>query len=146
MRYLGQIHEWSVELASNGLDELGVAELGDAFHQRHQALYSYSEPGSPVELVNLECSVIGRLPRPPLPELPLPAEVGEPVPASRRKMLFSADGEWQPTAVYDGNRLQPGQTMQGPCVIEENTTNIVIPPGWQASLTPSATYRVTPRT
>jgi N-methylhydantoinase A len=61
-------------------------------------------------------------------------------------MLFRADGEWQPTAVYDGNHLQPGQTVQGPCVIEESTTNIVIPPGWQACLTPSATYRVTPQT
>ncbi|SFQ09800.1 N-methylhydantoinase A [Geopseudomonas sagittaria] len=146
MRYLGQIHECSVELASSQLDEQSLTALCDAFHQRHQALYSYSEPGSPVELVNLECSVIGRLPRPPLPELPVPAEAAAPVPASLRKMLFSADGEWQPTAVYDGNHLQPGQTVQGPCVIEESTTNIVIPPGWQASLTPSATYRVTPRT
>jgi N-methylhydantoinase A len=146
MRYLGQIHECSVELASSRLDEQGLAALCDSFHRRHQALYSYSEPGSPVELVNLECSVIGRLPRPPLPELPQPAEVGEAAPSSLRKMLFSADGDWQATPVYDGNQLQAGQTVQGPCVIEESTTNIVIPPGWQATLTPSATYRVTPRT
>ncbi|MFP3335172.1 hypothetical protein SB761_31220, partial [Pseudomonas sp. SIMBA_064] len=58
-------------------------------------------------------------------------------------MLFSADGEWQRTPVFNGNRLLPGQTVQGPCVIEEDTTNIVVPPGWQACLEPSATYRVT---
>jgi len=40
--------------------------------------------------------------------------------------------------------LQSGQRVQGPCVIEESTTNIVVPPGWQATLAPSATYRLTP--
>lgn len=144
MRYLGQIHECSVELACERLDEAGLAALIESFHQRHRTLYSYSEPGSPVELVNLECSVIGRLPRPPQPELAAVDGEAPAQPASWRQVLFSAAGEWLETAIYDGNRLQPGQTVQGPCVIEEDTTNIVVPPGWQACLAPSATYRVTP--
>ncbi|HHJ4328267.1 TPA: hydantoinase/oxoprolinase family protein [Klebsiella pneumoniae] len=143
MRYLGQIHECSVELDCEQLDGAGLARLIEAFHARHRVLYSYSEPGSPVELVNLECSVIGCLPRPPQPELP-PADGSQAVPQSHRPVLFSADGEWLSTAIYDGNRLQAGHCVSGPCVIEEDTTNIVVPPGWQASLEPSATYRITP--
>ncbi|WP_375739835.1 hydantoinase/oxoprolinase family protein [Pseudomonas boanensis] len=143
MRYLGQIHECSVELKEHQLDEAGLAALCESFHSLHKTLYSYSEKGSPVELVNLECSVIGHLPRPPQPELQGPANPPAPVPNSLRPMLFSADGDWQSTAVFNGNRLLPGQTVQGPCVIEEDTTNIVVPPGWQATLEPSATYRVT---
>ncbi|MDH4557930.1 hydantoinase/oxoprolinase family protein [Pseudomonas sp. BN417] len=143
MRYLGQIHECSVELEAHQLDEVGLATLCEAFHARHQTLYSYSERSSPVELVNLECSVIGQLPRPPHRELQGPANPPSPVPDSLRPMLFSAEGEWQSTAVFNGNRLLPSQTVQGPCVIEEDTTNIVVPPGWQATLEPSATYRVT---
>ncbi|MDT4840754.1 Acetophenone carboxylase gamma subunit [compost metagenome] len=143
MRYLGQIHECSVELARHELDAAGLAELIESFHGRHQTLYSYSEPDSPVELVNLECSVIGHLPRPPQPELQGPAEPPAATPDSLRPMLFSADGDWQSTPVFNGNRLLPGQSVQGPCVIEEDTTNIVVPPGWQATLEPSATYRVT---
>ncbi|MFP3520001.1 hydantoinase/oxoprolinase family protein, partial [Pseudomonas sp. SIMBA_077] len=61
IRYLGQIHECSVELASNELDPAGLGALREAFHSRHKALFSYSEPQSPIELVNLECSVIARL-------------------------------------------------------------------------------------
>ncbi|MDN5530306.1 MAG: hydantoinase/oxoprolinase family protein, partial [Pseudomonas sp.] len=87
--------------------------------------------------------VIGHLPRPPQPELQGPAEPPAPTAQSVRPMLFSADGEWQPTPVFNGNHLLPGQTVHGPCVIEEDTTNIVLPPGWQARLEPSATYRVT---
>jgi N-methylhydantoinase A len=59
-------------------------------------------------------------------------------------MLFNTQDDWQDTPVYNGDRLQAGQTIQGPCVIEEATTNIVVPPGWQATLAPSATYRLTP--
>ncbi|WP_152223548.1 hydantoinase/oxoprolinase family protein [Pseudomonas sp. SCB32] len=143
MRYLGQIHECSVELEAHRLDEAGLAALCEAFHERHRKLFSYSEEASPVELVNLECSVIGHLPRPPQLELQGPANPPVAVPDSLRPMLFSADGEFQSTAVFNGNRLLPGQTVQGPCVIEEDTTNIVVPPLWQATLEPSATYRVT---
>ncbi|MNV72657.1 hypothetical protein D3C71_1657630 [compost metagenome] len=132
-----------MELDRHVLDSDGLAELIASFHTRHQTLYSYSELQSPVELVNLECSVIGHLPRPPQPALQGPAQPPSAVADTLRPMRFSADGEWQSTPVFNGNRLLPGQTVQGPCVIEEDTTNIVVPPGWQAVLEPSATYRVT---
>ena len=144
IRYLGQIHECNVELSCERLDYSSLAALREAFHQRHKALFSYSEPDSPIELVNLECSVIARLQRPPMPELAIPAEASAASPVGHRPMLFSAQDDWQDTPVYNGDRLQAGQTIQGPCVIEEATTNIVVPPGWQATLAPSATYRLTP--
>lgn len=144
IRYLGQIHECGVELSCDTLDAQSLAVLREAFHERHKVLFSYSEPNSPIELVNLECSVIARLQRPPLPRLPVPAENREPQPATQRSMLFSNETGWQATAVYNGERLEAGQTLCGPCVVEETTTNIVVPPGWQLTLDPSATYRLTP--
>ncbi|WP_439861809.1 caprolactamase subunit alpha [Pseudomonas sp. MBLB4136] len=144
IRYLGQIHECSVELTSEQLDSQGLHELREAFHRKHKALFSYSEPDSPVELVNLECSVIARLKRPPMPELAAPGEASAAVPASHRPMLFNAQDEWQDTAVYDGDRIEVGQMIKGPCVIQEATTNIVVPPGWNVTLAPSATYQLTP--
>ena len=143
VRYLGQIHECNVELSCEQLDHSSLAALREAFHQRHKALFSYSEPDSPIELVNLECSVIARLQRPPMPELSIPREVIAASPIGHRPMLFSVQDDWQDTPVYNGDHLQAGQTVQGPCVIEEATTNIVVPPGWQATLAPSATYRLT---
>ncbi|MCF6762448.1 hydantoinase/oxoprolinase family protein [Pseudomonas fragi] len=143
IRYLGQIHECSVELPHDHLDLAGLQALREAFHTRHKALFSYSEPQSPVELVNLECSVIARLQRPPMPQLALPAEHTTPKPSGQRQMLFGAQSDWEQTPVYAGERLQAGQCVRGPCVIEEATTTIVVPPGWQAMLAPSATYRLT---
>lgn len=145
IRYLGQVHECSVELSCDQLDAAGLAALRDAFHTRHKALFSYSEPDSPAELVNLECSVIARLQRPPMPTLPSPEDATAAKASGVRPMLFDAQSPWQDTPVYNGERLHAGQTVTGPCVIEELTTNIVVPPGWQATLTPSATYRLTPQ-
>ncbi|WP_323114610.1 hydantoinase/oxoprolinase family protein [Pseudomonas guariconensis] len=143
MRYLGQVHECSVDLAHHELDSEKLAELITAFHSLHETLFSYSETESVVELVNMECSVIGHLPRPKQPRLEAPTNLPAAIPESVRPTRFSADGEWQSTSVFDGNHLLPGQTVEGPCIIEEDTTNIVIPPGWKATLEPSATYRVT---
>ncbi|MNK91224.1 Acetophenone carboxylase gamma subunit [compost metagenome] len=144
IRYLGQIHECNVELSVEQLDSNALAALREAFHQRHKALFSYSEPASPVELVNLECSVIARLQRPPLPELVSSAVPTTARPSEHRPMMFSDKDGWQDTPVYNGDRIEAGQTVQGPCVIEEATTNIVVPPGWKATLAPSATYQLTP--
>lgn len=144
IRYLGQIHECSVDLASNQLDPAGLVALREAFHARHKVLFSYSEPQSPIELVNLECSVIARLQHPPMPELAVADQPQPAQPREQRSMLFDDARGWQPTAVFDGAQVQVGQPLTGPCVIEEATTNIVVPPGWQAILAPSACYRLTP--
>lgn len=42
--------------------------------------------------------------------------------------------------VYDGDKLPPGATLNGPAVIEEITTSIVIEPGWAATLDASGVY------
>lgn len=42
--------------------------------------------------------------------------------------------------VYDGDKLPPGATLDGPAVIEEITTSIVIEPGWAATLDASGVY------
>ncbi|GKW48796.1 caprolactamase subunit alpha [Halomonas sp. NCCP-2165] len=144
IRYLGQIHECTVELQSDHLDAQGWKNLKAAFHDRHEALYSYSEPHSAIELVNLECSVVGRVAPPRMPELAPRGLDLEQARKGQRDMLFDESGDWAPAPVYDGEKLDPDLCIRGPAVIEEPTTNIVIPPGWQASLTRTATYLLTP--
>ncbi|MDI5985677.1 hydantoinase/oxoprolinase family protein [Halomonas sp. M4R5S39] len=144
IRYLGQIHECTVEMERDELDVAGWQALRASFHARHEALYSYCEPHSAIELVNLECSVIGRVSRPELPEL-APAESGpDDALVGHRDMLFNDQGAWTRSPVYRGEALGAEHRIAGPAVIEEATTNIVVPPGWQATLTRSATYLLAP--
>jgi N-methylhydantoinase A len=58
-------------------------------------------------------------------------------------MIFSSDGVALNTPVYDGELLGAGDVLDGPAVIEEITTTIVINPGWHARLDASGTYVIT---
>lgn len=139
MRYVGQVHECTVEIDNFVIDEDSVAKLRDAFHARHEQLYTYREENTPIEVVNLESTLYGKVDRPSLPKITNGGAGTETVKA-KRSMIFSADGKSVEAPVYDGGSLTAGATIGGPAVIEEDTTTIVIEPGWRAELHESGSY------
>lgn len=142
MRYVGQVHECSVDIENFTIDADSVDTLRDAFHAKHEQLYTYSERNTPIEVVNLESTLYGRVDRPDLPTLAAGADVSDAI-KSHRPMIFAADGTAIDGPVYDGSMLGAGALVAGPAVIEETTTTIVIEPDWQASLHESGSYILT---
>ena len=139
MRYVGQVHECTVDVDPFPLDEAALERLKAAFHARHEELYTYSEPGSMVEVVNVESAICGHVDKPR--RMSIAAGKGaEAAQAGLRDMIFAADGATRPTPVYVGALLGAGDRIIGPAVIEEVTTTIVIEPGWTAELTGSGVY------
>jgi N-methylhydantoinase A len=139
MRYVGQVHECTVDVDPFPLDEAALDRLKAAFHARHEELYTYSEPGSMVEVVNVESAISGRVDKPR--RMSIAAGKGaEAALAGTRDMIFAADGVSRSTPVYTGELLGAGDRIAGPAVIEEVTTTIVIEPGWTAELAPSGVY------
>ena len=55
-------------------------------------------------------------------------------------MIFDRSGKATKNPVYDGAMLKAGNAIDGPAVIEEVTTTIVIEPGWRAKLDERGTY------
>jgi N-methylhydantoinase A len=144
MRYAGQIHECTVAIGNFEIDAKAIERVKNAFHKRHKELYTYAEPHSVVEAVNIESTLYGSVEK----LKPLRIGKGSP-PASavkgRRKAIFANSRTPVATPVYDGSRLGAGARIQGPAIIEEVTTTIVIEPGWIAKLDASASYLITPR-
>jgi len=142
MRYVGQVHECTVDIGTFKVDAKSVAKIIEAFHRRHEQLYTYSERHSTVEVVNIESTVYGRVEKPERMALPK----GKPVASAlkgHRDAVFSADGKRVKTPVYDGGLLGAGAKIAGPAIIEEVTTTIVIEPGWKAVLDQSGSYLIT---
>jgi N-methylhydantoinase A len=54
----------------------------------------------------------------------------DPIRALKRKrpVFFKELGGFVETPCYDGDKLQHGNTMTGPAIIEEKTTTLVVPP------------------
>lgn len=145
MRYVGQVHECTVDVETFEINAKTIDQIKDAFHRRHEELYTYCERHSTVEVVNIEATVYGLIDKPRLPAL----RKGKRLPDTlkgHRKAIFSASGKGIRTPVYDGSALGAGAVIDGPAVIEETTTTIVIEPGWVAKLHSSGSYVITRKT
>ena len=139
MRYVGQIHECTVNIDFFEITEETLQNIKEAFHNRHEELYTYSEKDSPVELVNIESTIYGRIDRPNYSELENKGQINDALKISRN-LIFSEKGNSLKTLVYDGNKLSPGNLIDGPAVVEEDTTTLVIENGWFLELHKSGTY------
>jgi N-methylhydantoinase A len=142
MRYVGQVHECSVDIGDTIVGEASIGAIKAAFHALHRQLFTYDEPDSLIEIVNIESTVYGKTDM--LNAAALPRGQGvEAAIKGRRAMIFSAEVRPQDTPVYDGERLGADDRIAGPAVIEEPTTTIVVQPGWTAWLDATACYVIT---
>ncbi|WP_207100692.1 hydantoinase/oxoprolinase family protein [Paracoccus shandongensis] len=142
MRYVGQVHECTVDVDPFEITEAALERLKAAFHARHEELYTYSEPNSAVEVVNVESAITGAVDRPGRTTL-APGKGAHSALRGTREMIFNAEGIAHETPVYDGALLGAGDRISGPAVIQEVTTTIVIEPGWVADLHESGVYVLT---
>ena len=144
MRYVGQVHECTVDIETFDINAKTIDRVKEAFHQRHEELYTYSERHSAVEVVNIESTILGLIDKPKLPVLGRRKRPDDAV-REHRKAIFSASGKTIRTPVYSGDLLGAGAVVNGPAIIEEVTTTIVIQPGWTAKLHASGSYVLTRR-
>jgi N-methylhydantoinase A len=139
MRYVGQIHECTVDIGTFEITVETIEQIKDAFHDRHEQLFTYSERHNDVELVNIESTLYGRVERPNPAEVASGSRIEDAV-KGQRNLIFSDDGKAITAPVYDGARIGAGNRVGGPAVIEEETATLVIQPGWQIELHKSASY------
>ncbi len=139
MRYVGQVHECTVDIGTFEINAKTIDKVKEAFHARHEELYTYSERHNAVEVVNLESTLFGRIEKPNAPKIGKGVTVAKAI-KGHRKAIFAASGKATKTPIYDGEKLGAGAKIVGPAIIEEVTTTIVIEPGWKAELHASGSY------
>lgn len=129
LRYAAQQSAITVPLDSMGFN---VLNLTSAFEARHQVLFGHIQEGGSVELVKVRVCAIGKLS--PTLRLAEPAAPRTAVPTTRRKVWVDAVSGWQDVAIYAGSDLEPGDLVQGPAVIDEQTTTILLRSGDRAEV------------
>jgi N-methylhydantoinase A len=139
MRYVGQGYEVEVpvqDLAADGLPQ----RLAAAFDRSYVQLYGRTEKDTPAEIVSWRVVVQG-----PVPELTRAVATPSVSAATARDRADTArSGERQAfsiaqrrfvaTPVFSRYRLQPGAQLQGPAIIEERESTVVVPDGAQVSV------------
>ncbi len=123
LRYRGQAFELSVPLSDS---------LEEDFHRAHEEAYGYRDPEAEVELVTLRATATT-----PGPEID-PAAVGKAAEGAERGRRDTIYGD---TEIIRGEP-EPGETIEGPAVVELREATLAVPPGWAGEVLESGTIRI----
>ena len=131
MRYGEQIFEIDVPFTEEDLDAPDLLfRLGRAFERRHEQLYTYSLEDQEPVLVNARVATVGRMPAPPSE----PSASGASPAGPRGERRIYLEG-WCTAPVYAFSELAAGQSIEGPAIVESDTTTVLLRPGDRATAT-----------
>ncbi len=154
--FFGLEQEGRVEMLEQGVPEQGIAvlhkvhmryegsdtqlivdftdlrELVKSFEEAHKKRFGFimEDKALVVEAVSVE--VIGVTERVSDPVIKID-DIAEPTPIDTVRMY--SYGEYHETQVFAREALKPGACINGPAILTEKTTTIIIEPGWQAEVT-----------
>ena len=138
-RYLGQIWELDTPLPVDrffGDDDL-AAYVG-AFHDVHERVFAVRDPNSPIETVSWKARLKVALSEPPVPAPPVEfTEVKQS--ATSRPCFFGGKTPLE-VPIYKPGDLLRGSRIQGPAIIEESTTTLVVYPDMAVSISGNGNY------
>jgi N-methylhydantoinase A len=123
VRYEGQSYELSIPLPRGIVTKSAVRYAVRDFHRRHQTQYGYSQPDKPVEIVNVRSYCRGTAGTIEGITGTFARERG---PIRKRRVWFT-NGRGIECQVFQRNNLPPGSKGEGPCVIEDYDSTMVIP-------------------
>jgi N-methylhydantoinase A len=139
-RYRAQIWELDVPIPSR-IDAAGISALEDAFHETHERVFAVREPGQYLECLLWKVRATAVPHKPGVyPRTRGEGEgEGEPQPALVAPAYFRETG-LVPVPSYDGVSLPRGARIEGPALIREPTTTVVVYPGSTAALSALGNY------
>ena len=127
MQFIGQTHLISISLPSLDTPQ---EEIQRIFEAAYFDRFQVELPEIRANLVNLKTSVIGLRPEFDLGRIldpSLRAASVEEAAEGQRQVWF--DGEWHATTIYARDRLPISGKFNGPAIVEQMDTTIVIEPG-----------------
>lgn len=133
MQYFGQLNDIEIVSPHPALeDDAQLDDLIAAFEDAYGKVYARSARSPELGYLVTHAIVTGRA-EVEKPALPDTGEVGgEPEPKGERDVWW--DGRFEPTPLYELDRLRAGQTVRGPAVVESVATTMALPPGREARL------------
>ncbi|MCO5093493.1 hydantoinase/oxoprolinase family protein [Bosea sp. (in: a-proteobacteria)] len=135
MAYEGQSFQIDVMLDEKDVRAGDLANVRRAFHAEHDRLYGHSEPEASVQFTELRVRIRGVLAMPQHDFRPPPRQnAAPPSGAGRMRHVDWGDGQAGPTRIRNYADLDPGEEVQGPAIIEQSDTTIVVPSSFTARM------------
>ena len=141
MRYGGQFHEVEVELSGATFTAGQLAATLSEFHKQHERLYTFQMPWKSVEFFTFRLRASAAKAPFHLRQINQAGPDGAIALKRRRPCWF--EGREVDTPVYDGSRLLAGCRLEGPAIIEEVTTTVVVPASFRCTVDRWKNYLLT---
>ena len=132
LRYAGQGHELTVPVRDGAVDAAELQRLSDAFEALYQQVYGVRITGSSVEVVTW--SVTASTPAAHAERAKLPSADATRAPRSTRSAWDPGTGERRGFGEHWRFDIAAGERVDGPALIAEDETTVVVPAGWHASV------------
>lgn len=127
MRFVGQAFEVPVTLSEDDVRQVDRELISKMFGQAHEKIYFFgADSDKPIEFVSFRLGITAEL-----GELPLLQEERSYRVARGEIELFDRRRAWQGTLLSRSD-LAAGETLSGPLLLEDPTSTLFVPAGWQA--------------
>lgn len=128
LRYAGQAYEINVPINDGEITTQTLDDSIKVFHDIHEKVYGFKREGEKLETVNVRLSAMGLIEKP---------ERGKEVIDNVKDLEFDSrdvyfDGAYHKTNIYNREDLNSTITIEGPAVVEQLDSTIIIFPGQKA--------------
>ncbi len=135
LRFLGQDSTVTIDYTPG-------MQLADAFLQRYEELFGYKPEHKAIELESIRVVASSRTE--PYEKQDTPAPTRAPM-ASTTTRIWTG-GRWREIPIYQRDLLKPGSTDNGPALIVDRHTSVLIEPEWTFQFDPAENLILTMRT
>ena len=137
MRYTRQVNEVAVQIPDGRFEKGDRPRIEAAFNAKYEEMYGagagHAEAG--VEAISIAVDAIGATVKPMLRTHPVVGpDAGRARKGTRRAYFNDRSAGYRDAAVYDYPRLQAGNVVHGPAIIETPFTTVVVPENQRAEV------------
>lgn len=127
VKYEGTNSSLSIDFNSD------VMVMHTAFIDEHKSRYGFIQPDKPLIVESIFVEVIQKMDTPEEPVISRTRPIESPPEPVEIVKIFTGE-KWHDTPVYRSEDLQLGDLINGPAIIVEKISTIVVEPKWQAKL------------
>ena len=137
MKYLGQYHEINIDWPqrrNGGYSSVDLDDIVERFHARHEQLYAHHDEEEKTFISNIKLAAFGKVAKATAKPIPTADPGADGFKKGERPVWFEETG-FVATPIYDGDAMLANVAVDGPCIVEQRTTTMVVPPQFTVNVT-----------
>jgi N-methylhydantoinase A len=128
MRYAGQNYELPVPLPDGPVTKATLDALAEGFAAAHKRMYGFVAEGETVQLVTFRIEAAGVVRKATFQPQPDAGPDATGAIIGRREVWLPEAGGFVSCPVYDREKLQAGNRIAGPAIVEQmDATTVILP-------------------